>query len=102
MVQAYTQLHTLGYAMSGEAWKDGELSGGFYGVKLGNIFFGESMFTKETNASKFAFIQFVQQQYKGGLQLIDCQMRTDHLVSLGAEMISRNRFMQILKVNISQ
>ncbi len=71
IVDAYTRLHQLGYAISAEAWKNGELVGGLYGIKLGNIFFGESMFSKETNASKFAFINFVQHLQQQNVQLID-------------------------------
>lgn len=94
---AYNQMHQLGYAHSAEAWLDGELVGGLYGIKLGKIFFGESMFAKASNASKFAFISFVQQLQKEGIELIDCQVYTQHLESLGAEMISRQAFKYYLK-----
>lgn len=100
MMEAYCMLHELGYAFSGEAWQDGKLAGGMYGVKLGKIFFGESMFSNVSNASKFAFIQFVQQLQKEDVKLIDCQMRTDHLVSLGATMIERKKFIGILKEHV--
>ncbi len=96
MKEAYVRLFELGYAYSAEAWSDGELAGGLYGIKLGKVFFGESMFTKLPDASKFAFIRFVQQQETEGLQLIDCQMRTNHLISLGATMISRKSFVTLL------
>lgn len=95
-VDAYTKLHELGHAHSAEAWLDGELVGGLYGIRLGNIFFGESMFSKESNASKFAFIKYVQYLKKENVQLIDCQVYTAHLESLGAKMIPRKDFIAII------
>jgi leucyl/phenylalanyl-tRNA--protein transferase len=94
MILAYTKLHELGYAKSVEVWKGEQLVGGLYGIDLGNgIFCGESMFSKESNASKTAFITFIQHtNYK----LIDCQVYTNHLGSLGAEDISRADFMGFL------
>jgi len=94
MIKAYTQLYELGYAKSVEVWKNNELVGGLYGVDLDNdVFCGESMFTKESNASKVGFITFIQNtNYK----LIDCQVYTQHLESLGAEDISRVDFMKYL------
>lgn len=94
MIDAYTKLHNLGYAKSVEVWKDDELIGGLYGIDLGNnIFCGESMFSKVSNASKVAFIAFIQNtNYK----LIDCQVYTNHLASLGAEEISRKEFSNII------
>lgn len=97
---SYTQLHYLGYAHCAETWLNGELVGGLYGIKLGNVFFGESMFSKASNASKFAFIQFVEHLKKEGVQLIDCQVYTSHLESLGATMITRLEFIKIIKTNI--
>lgn len=97
MVQAYTTLHKLGYAISAEAWEGQEMVGGLYGVLIGQVFFGESMFSKKSNASKFAFIQLIDHLHGKGIQLIDCQMRTDHLLSLGAEMIDRKTFLELLK-----
>lgn len=97
---AYTQLHELGYAHSAEAWMNGELVGGLYGIRLGNIFFGESMFSKVSNASKFAFINYVRQLQKEKVVLIDCQVYTAHLESLGAAMIDRKKFMVLLSENI--
>ena len=97
---AYTQLHELGYAHSAEAWMNGELVGGLYGIRLGNIFFGESMFSKVSNASKFAFINYVRQLQKEKVVLIDCQVYTAHLESLGAAMIDRKKFMSLLSENI--
>lgn len=96
VIAAYTKLHQLGFAISAEAWKDGELVGGLYGVLLGKVFFGESMFSKQSNASKFAFINFVRHLQKQGIVLIDCQIYTSHLESLGARMIDRKLFSEIL------
>ena len=95
-VEAYTKLHELGYAHSAEAWLNGELVGGLYGVRLGNIFFGESMFSKESNASKFAFIKYVQYLKKENVKLIDCQVYTAHLESLGAKMVTRKDFIALI------
>lgn len=95
--EAYTRLHDLGYAHSAEAWCNGELVGGLYGIRLGNLFFGESMFSKQSNASKFAFIQYVEQLKKEGVVLIDCQVYTEHLESLGARMIERKLFLEFLE-----
>lgn len=97
--QAYTNLHELGYAHSAETWQDGVLVGGLYGIRLGNIFFGESMFSLQPNASKFAFINYVRQLQQENVQLIDCQLHTNHLESLGARMIPRQLFAQILVSN---
>lgn len=94
---AYTLLHEKGFAHSAEAWINNTLVGGLYGIKLGNVFFGESMFSNVSNASKFAFIQFTQQLKKEGIALIDCQVYTPHLESLGAIMIPRQKFLQMLQ-----
>jgi leucyl/phenylalanyl-tRNA--protein transferase len=99
IVNAYTQLHQLGFAHSAEVWMDDELVGGLYGIRLGNIFFGESMFSKKSNASKFAFIKYIQYLQTQNTVLIDCQVYTDHLESLGARMIERKDFTSILKKN---
>ncbi len=99
MQKAYTILHELGYAQSAETWLNGELVGGLYGIRLGKIFFGESMFSLQNNASKFAFINYVQQLKKENVQLIDCQLHTNHLESLGASMIPRELFARILAAN---
>ncbi len=96
IINAYAQLHQQGVALSAEAWKNGELIGGLYGVLLGNIFFGESMFSIQPNASKFAFINFTRHLQKLGIKLIDCQIYTSHLQSLGARMIERKLFCEIL------
>lgn len=100
MQKAYISLHELGHAHSAEAWHNGELVGGLYGIRMGNIFFGESMFSLQSNASKFAFIKYVQQLQRENVQLIDCQLHTPHLQSLGANMIPRKLFTEILAANI--
>lgn len=97
MKAAYIKLHQLGYAHSAEAWKDGELAGGLYGIRLGKVFFGESMFSKQSNASKYAFLKYVQQLQEEGVELIDCQVYTEHLESLGARMIEREEFLKMVK-----
>ncbi len=94
--QAYIRLHQLGYAHSAEAWLNGELVGGCYGIRMGRVFFGESMFSNTANASKYAFINYAQQLEKEGVALIDCQVYTAHLESLGARMIDRNAFIELL------
>lgn len=97
IIDAYINLHKAGYGYSAECWLDDELVGGLYGVWLGSVFFGESMFSRVSNASKFAFIQWVKYLQRQGVQLIDCQMHTLHLESLGAKMIPRVDFMQLLQ-----
>jgi leucyl/phenylalanyl-tRNA--protein transferase len=94
---AYIGLHQRGYAHSAEVWLNGELAGGLYGVRLGNVFFGESMFSHVSNASKFAFIKYADQLIQEGVQLTDCQVHTEHLESLGARMIEREEFMEYMK-----
>ncbi len=94
---SFIELHNRGIAHCAEAWKDGELVGGLYGIRIGKLFFGESMFSKQSNASKFAFINYVRQLQKEGVVLIDCQVYTEHLESLGANMISREIFKNVLK-----
>jgi leucyl/phenylalanyl-tRNA--protein transferase len=93
---AYNKLHELGYAHSAESWLNGELVGGLYGLRLGKVFFGESMFSKESNASKYAFIKYIQQLKSEGVVLVDCQIYTEHLESLGGKMIMREQFTQLL------
>ena len=100
--KAYTNLHELGYAHSAETWLDGKLVGGIYGIRLGKIFFGESMFSLKPNASKFAFINYVKQLQKENVALIDCQLHTNHLESLGARMIPREIFAEMLTANTGQ
>lgn len=99
---AYGELFNLGIAHSAEAWLNGKLVGGLYGVQLGQIFFGESMFSLLPNASKFALIKFVKYFQKKGGVLIDCQMETVHLRSLGAKLISRKDFVSYLEKYIPQ
>ena len=94
--KAYNILHEKGIAHSAEAWSNGKLVGGLYGIKMGKLFFGESMFSSESNASKFAFISYVKQLEAEGIVLIDCQVYTEHLESLGAAMISRDTFKELL------
>lgn len=95
MIKAYTELHQLGYAKSVEVWNNDQLIGGLYGIDLGNgIFTGESMFAKESNASKVGFISFIQNsEYK----LVDCQVFTNHLATLGAEEMPRDEFLKYIK-----
>ncbi len=95
--KAYTILHKKGIAHSAEVWNEDKLVGGLYGIRLGKIFFGESMFSRESNASKYAFIKYVQQLQTEGVELIDCQVYTEHLESLGARMIDRKEFSVYLK-----
>lgn len=97
LIQAMLHLHRLGFAVSAEAWYRNQLAGGLYGVYLGKIFFGESMFAQTANASKYALIRFTEQEKKNGLALIDCQVPNDHLLRLGAEMIPRTDFLRLLQ-----
>ena len=99
MVQAYTRLHTMGFAHSVEVWQEDELVGGLYGIALGRVFFGESMFAEVSNASKFGFIRLVQRLQELGYRMIDCQQKTPHLASLGAESIPRRQFLSVLREN---
>lgn len=92
MIEAYAKLQELGHALSAETWIDGQLAGGLYGVRIGRMFFGESMFHRVSNASKIAFIHLVQELQRQGCGLIDCQMHTSHLASLGAREIPRREF----------
>lgn len=97
IVDAYNNLHQSGIAHSAEVWQNDSLVGGLYGMRLGNCFFGESMFSHESNASKYAFIKYVQLLQAEGVQIIDCQVYTEHLESLGAKMIPRNEFLNYLE-----
>ena len=94
--QAYVELHQQGFAHSVEVWFNDELVGGLYGVALGQVFFGESMFHTKTDASKVAFVSLVEQLQAWHYQLIDCQIHTNHLASLGAEDIDRRTFVRLL------
>jgi leucyl/phenylalanyl-tRNA---protein transferase len=93
MLRAYRRLHELGFAHSAEAWLDGELAGGLYGVSLGAGFFGESMFARADDASKVAFVLLVEQLGRWGIDLIDCQVHTEHLARFGAVVWPRERFL---------
>ena len=97
MQQAYLNLHKLGIAQSAECWLDGKLVGGLYGLALGKVFFGESMFSYQSNASKIAFVHLLDELKKSDYALIDCQVTTDHLLSLGAEEIPRAQFLKLVK-----
>lgn len=94
MKEAYINLHKQGHARSVEVWQDAELVGGMYGVIVGNIFCGESMFSKVSNASKTALINLIK---TGKYKLLDCQVHTDHMESMGARMIDRKQYMEILQ-----
>ncbi|MBV6655570.1 MAG: leucyl/phenylalanyl-tRNA--protein transferase [Mameliella sp.] len=99
MIEGYTRLHEAGYAHSVEVWKEGQLVGGLYGVAIGKVFFGESMFARAANASKFGFISLVRRLKAAQFTLIDCQQETSHLISLGATTIPRTDFLQALQDN---
>jgi leucyl/phenylalanyl-tRNA--protein transferase len=97
MIEAYCKLHELGIAQSVEVWQDGVLVGGLYGVDLGHVFCGESMFSKVSNASKIAFVFLVNYLRSNNYSLLDCQVYNEHLASLGCVEIERNQFLEILK-----
>lgn len=101
MIQGYVDLHHAGYAHSVEVWESNELVGGLYGVGIGKIFYGESMFTLRPNASKMGFIQLVRILKKRGYELIDCQQETRHLASLGATSIPRTTFLDQLELLVN-
>jgi leucyl/phenylalanyl-tRNA--protein transferase len=102
IVTGYRALHRLGYAHSAEVWLDGKLVGGAYGVSIGHMFYGESMFTRVSNGSKIALAYLVHFLRQNGVAMIDCQQQTDHLASLGAQPIARSEFLQHLKQAIEQ
>jgi len=97
MKKAYIELHNRGIAKSYEVWEEDKLVGGLYGVDLGHVFCGESMFSLTSNASKFAFIKLAEELHSKKYRMIDCQLHTDHLASMGAKEIARKDFMRILK-----
>jgi leucyl/phenylalanyl-tRNA--protein transferase len=99
MIEAYTDLHRAGYAHSVEAWRAGILEGGFYGVAVGSLFCGESMFARADDASKAAFVTFVRDM---GFRLIDCQLETDHLRRFGARNVARSQYMALLAQCLQQ
>jgi len=96
IIEAYCRLFDAGYAISAEAWQDGVLVGGCYGVKIGKMFYGESMFHHVTDASKVAFVSLVEHLKLSDVKLIDCQMKTAHLASFGAKEIPRDQFLKFL------
>lgn len=102
MQQAYLQLHELGIAHSVEVWQDDELVGGLYGLAMGQLFFGESMFSRADNASKVGFVTLVEYLRAKGFVLIDCQMPSQHLHSFGARAISRDAFAAYLRAHLDQ
>jgi leucyl/phenylalanyl-tRNA--protein transferase len=102
MIAAYTELHRLGNAHSAEAWLDGRLAGGCYGVRLGPVFFGESMFTRSPNASKAAFLTLAGFLFTDGVAFIDCQVSSGHLASLGGTEISREDFLHLLRLHTAR
>jgi len=95
--KAYCKMHQLGYGHSAEVWKEGKLVGGLYGIKLGKVFFGESMFSKLSNASRYAFVNYIQLLKEEGIELIDCQVYTEYLESFGARMIGRKDFISLMR-----
>ena len=101
MVKAYCKLHESGFAHSVEAWHEGELAGGLYGVSLGRCFFGESMFTYISNASKVAFVALIEYLKALSFDLIDCQITTKHLISFGAREVPRNIFLKQLEKSLT-
>jgi leucyl/phenylalanyl-tRNA---protein transferase len=102
MRAAYLRLHKLGYAHSVETWLNDRLVGGLYGIAIGNVFFGESMFSLERDASKVALKRLCDELVARGFQIIDCQMATPHLMSLGAELIPRLDFIQLLSAHVGE
>ena len=98
--KAFVELHNRGYAHSVEVWEGDNLVGGLYGMSLGKVFFGESMFAHTSNASKFALIKLSEWLEERGFWLIDCQQETDHLMSMGAELMDKKDFFDLLKKNI--
>jgi len=102
MIEAYCALHALGYAHSVEAWQGGQLVGGLYGLLIGRVFFGESMFSRVDNASKVALVHLVARLRQMGVPLIDCQQETAHTASLGARPIPRRAFLSLLRQLVDQ
>lgn len=102
LIEGYVALHRLGYAHSIEAWRDGALVGGLYGVSLGSCFFGESMFAIDPDASKVAFVTLLAHLDRWGIGLVDCQVKTDHLTRFGAKEIPRKAFLAELRERLPQ
>ncbi len=101
MIESYQLLHKQGWASSASLWDGEEMIGGLYGIQVGTVFCGESMFHKVSDASKICFTLFVQDLIEKGIKIIDCQVYTEHLSSLGAEIISRDTFISYLSTSIS-
>lgn len=101
MIDAYIHLHHAGYAHSVESWYNGKLAGGLYGISLGSAFFGESMFTKKSDASKVAFVKLAEQLARWNFSFIDCQVTTQHLQSLGAREIPRSAFLDLTEAALT-
>ena len=99
IIEAYLDLHRLGWAHSAEAWQNGELAGGCYGVLLGRVFCGESMFANKSNASKAAFLSLAELLFDSRVAFIDCQVPNNHLLSLGGEPMARNDFLELIKLH---
>ena len=97
MADAYNRLHRLGHAISCECWHEGKLAGGLYGVSIGRVFFGESMFSRKADASKVALVRLAEMLEKRRFRLIDCQVHSGHLETLGARPMPRDTFIGILK-----
>jgi leucyl/phenylalanyl-tRNA--protein transferase len=102
LIRGYLALHELGYAHSIEAWRDGALVGGLYGVSLGSCFFGESMFAREPDASKVAFVTLLAHLPRWGIGLVDCQVRTEHLARFGARDVPRKEFLAEVRRRVSE
>ncbi|MDR3140017.1 MAG: leucyl/phenylalanyl-tRNA--protein transferase [Treponema sp.] len=102
IIEAYTELHNLGWAHSAESYRDGKLAGGCYGLRLGRVFFGESMFAREPNASKAAFLTLAALLFADGVAFIDCQIPSDHLRCLGGEEMERKDFLALLKETLKE
>ena len=102
MIEAYCKLHDLGYAHSVECWLDDDLAGGLYGISLGGVFFGESMFSKASNSSKIALVHLVEKLQEWNFDLIDCQMKTEHLLQFGARDIPGPEFHKLLAISLSR
>jgi len=101
MIVAYCLLYDMGYAHSVECWLDGKLAGGLYGISLGSVFFGESMFSEQPNSSKVALVYLIKKLQEWSFELIDCQMKTEHLMQFGAREIPENEFQKLLTKNIA-
>jgi leucyl/phenylalanyl-tRNA--protein transferase len=102
MIEAYCQLHELGFAHSVECWQEDELAGGLYGISLGGLFFGESMFSRKPNSSKVGLVYLVNMLQEWNFDLIDCQMKTEHFMQFGAREIPGPEFQKLLAKSLSR